>query len=56
MRKIIYLVVLPIVIIMALLHTKGKGAVKTIWWYIYWTTIIYFCIGVVRILWTHFAA
>ena len=51
-RKVLYLVLLPIVAMMIIIHTKGKGAVKTIWWYVYWTTIIYFIIGVGRILWT----
>ena len=51
-RKVLYFVILPIVAMMIIIHTKGKGAAKTIWWYVYWTTIIYFIIGVGRILWT----
>ena len=55
-RRLIFFVLLPIVIMMIVVHTKGKGAVKTIWWYVQWTTFIYFGIGIGRLIWSHYFA
>jgi hypothetical protein len=54
MRRIVYFVILPLVLLMVVIYTKGKGGVKRFYWYVYWTTIIYFSLGVIRYLWVYF--